>query len=316
MTLKKTDKFFLLTLSVRHIDTCSGHLTQYVCLPSALQRPLWEPSLTYQNLTFSWTRQKHSGGFVPRVFLCSSCLNGASVCASTRGVADRLWTMKITGLGADLMALTASSWLAACRSTPDTCTHKTNSDNFLCCITVWNMNYAVSVPFLSQLAAVVLCVEAQLTDPALPPGSCLRFSDTVCCRQDCLVKPAWWRFPSAPLRSSGAWWCDDLPRCSDPETDPLHTTPPPCRWKHTRQTNVHVSAGAHPFSNYCDFVNHRGCRMFETLSSSQNSVSLLSLWGKRHYFLFRPSWGRVIIHINNLNWWASYFWMTSPESPE
>ena len=31
------------------------------------------------------------------------------VCVSTRGVADRLWTMKTTGLGADLMALTASS---------------------------------------------------------------------------------------------------------------------------------------------------------------------------------------------------------------
>lgn len=54
--------------------------------------------------------------------VCGVCQGGG---ASTRGTDDRLWTMKTMGLGADLMALTASSWLAARRSMPDTwmCTH-------------------------------------------------------------------------------------------------------------------------------------------------------------------------------------------------
>lgn len=38
----------------------------------------------------------------------------------TRGVEHRLCTMKTTGLGAALIACTASSWLAFCKSTPET----------------------------------------------------------------------------------------------------------------------------------------------------------------------------------------------------
>lgn len=38
----------------------------------------------------------------------------------TRGVEHRLWTTKTTGMDAALIACTASSWLAFCKSTPET----------------------------------------------------------------------------------------------------------------------------------------------------------------------------------------------------